>query len=273
VIISVTDDFDLKKIADSGQCFRVREFPDGTFRFITGTHILYLRRGSETDYEVSCDASEWAQVWRPYFDLERDYAAVRRAIPAEDVYLTRAAAEGAGIRILRQDCWETLATFIISQRKNIPAIKKAVEALSRGFGTPIETPLETVYTFPAPVQLTGDVPALWDNCRLGYRLHYIQDAVGACTCGCISLPALGGLDDAALLASLKEFHGVGEKVANCVALFAYGRTALAPVDVWIRRIIDEEYGGVNPFPAYGDAAGIMQQYAFFYARQHRHPIP
>lgn len=263
--LRISDDFDLHKIAQSGQCFRVRECEDGGFRFITEKEVLYIRKEASQTFEISCTEDVWNRVWRPYFDLDRSYCRVREAIPDSDTYMRRAANEGCGIRILRQNPWEMLITFIISQRKSIPAIKKSVELLSYRFGEPIATPYETVYAFPAAWQLKKADDEALSECKLGYRIPYIKDAIDSVLSGRIDLTAISGLSDFELLEKLKSVRGVGEKVASCICLFSYGRMTVAPVDTWIQKMIAKDYGGKNPFPAYGDCAGIMQQYAFYYA--------
>lgn len=267
--ILISDDFDLQKIAQSGQCFRVKEFEDGTYRFITGTSVLYIKKVKPLTFEISCTLETWNTVWIPYFDLSRNYADIRRSIPAADGYMLRAAAEGQGIRILRQAPWEMLITFIISQRKSIPAIKSAVELLAARYGLAIVTPYESLHAFPDAAQFISIDDTSLAECRLGYRTAYVKDAVFKVNSGCLDLPRLSQCSDAELIRSFKQVYGVGDKIANCVALFAYGRTGIAPIDTWISRIIKKEYHGDNPFPFYGNAAGIMQQYAFYYAQSHK----
>ena len=267
--VLVSDDFDLRKIADSGQCFRAKELAGGMFRFITGDSVLYIRPCAPQLFDVSCTAAAWETVWLPYFDLGRSYGEIARSIPASDPYLRQAAKEGRGIRVLRQDPWEVLITFIISQRKSIPAIKAAVELLSEKYGRPVVTPYETLYTFPAPRQLAQAEEGALTACKLGYRVPYIQDAAEKVASGELDLERLREFPDAELFERLKTVRGVGDKVASCIGLFAYGRTAAVPVDTWIRKVIEVEYGGRNPFPAYGENAGIMQQYAFFHALSHK----
>ena len=108
---------------NSGQCFRVTCDGDGTYRFITGQDVLFMSKKDDKKYEVSCDKDDWKKVWHPYFDLDTDYSSIRRTVPKNDQFLNTCADEGAGIRILNQDKWEMLISFIISQRKSIPAIK------------------------------------------------------------------------------------------------------------------------------------------------------
>ena len=267
--VTINDDFDLAKIANSGQCFRARKFNDGTYRFITLGHICYIRQISHNTYNVSCSAQLWDDTWKTYFDLGRNYKKIRAKIPDEDAFLRSASKEGCGIRILKQDAWETLLTFITSQRKTIPAIQKSVELLCKYWGTLIKTSYETVYVFPTPAQMQCATLEQLKECKLGYRSTYIQNAVQAVCTGSLNLKTLCNLDDADLACALKNVKGVGNKVANCISLFAYGRTGLAPVDTWIQKIIDMHYGGRNHFLDYGSVAGIMQQYAFWWAQTHK----
>ena len=267
--VTILDDFSLSKIAHSGQCFRVREFSDGTYRFIIGKNILYIKNIDTDTYEVSCTDEEWKEIWVPYFDLKRNYLEIRKSIPTIDTYLSKAAIEGQGIRILCQDPWEIMVTFIISQRKSIPAIKQSVELLATRFGSLITTPYEKIYTFPMPHQLAQASEEELYECKLGYRVPYVADAVDRVLSGTTNLSLFPGLSDTELIKALKEVHGVGDKVANCICLFAYGRTNMAPIDTWILKIINKEYNGMNPFPFYGETAGIMQQYAFYYAQSHK----
>ena len=265
--IEITDDFDLSKIIDSGQCFRAKCLDGGTYRFITGSNILYITPLSHHSYDVDCTAESWQEIWLPYFNLDRDYALLRSQIDSSDSYMKTAIDYGTGLRILRQDPWETLITFIISQQKTIPAIRSSVEKIAEKYGVPVETPYETVYLFPTAEQMAPATPQELDLCKLGYRTPYILDAIRRVTSGLLDLNALYACDDIQLFDMLKTVHGVGDKVANCVALFAYNRTALVPVDTWIRKVIDGVYDGHNPFIRYGNAAGIMQQYIFYYVRQ------
>lgn len=262
--VSIYDDFDLKKIALSGQCFRVKEFEDGMFRFISTDKVLYICNIGSHVYEVSCDSHTWETFWTDYFDLDRCYRDIRSSIPTSDPYMITSASEGNGIRILRQDPWEMLITFIISQRKNIPAIKRSVELLAYKFGTPITTPYETIHSFPDCNTLMAATEDDLNDCKLGYRTTYVKNAISVVHSQKINLTRLFTLDDISLFEELKSIQGVGDKVSNCICLFAYGRTALAPIDVWINRTIENQYNGINPFPKYGENAGIMQQYIFYY---------
>lgn len=268
--VSIRDDFSLDKIANSGQCFRTKALADGWFCFITGQRVLYIReavcKNRPGVFEASCSEGEWQTVWAPYFDLGRSYTAIRRAIPQSDGWMRRAAAEGRGVRILRQDPWETLITFILSQRKSIPAIRQAVELLCERYGGEIA---DGRHAFPTAAALAEAPKEGLAACKAGYRAPYLQAAARRVAAGEVSLDALAGLSDEELLSALKTFYGVGEKVARCTALFGYGRLGLAPVDTWIQKVIARAYGGQDPFLQYGPAAGVLQQYAFYYAQNHK----
>lgn len=265
-LIEICDDFDLEKIAFCGQCFRVKTYEDNSYRFITGEHVLYIRKDGERRYSVSCGLEEWETVWTRYFDLQRDYARLRGQEAFAGGFVQKAMAAGSGLRILRQDPWEMLVTFIISQRKNIPAIAGAVETLAGRYGHRANAK-DTAFTFPTAEELSGASEEDFRKLGLGYRAPYVRDAVEKALSGELDLQAIASYDDGRLFDALTRVRGVGKKVADCVCLFGYGRCARAPVDVWISRAIEEEFEGENPFPSYGEHAGIIQQYIFYFYKQ------
>ena len=278
--IRIDDDFDLKKIVDSGQCFRPREVEAGLFRFIVGENILHIRERGDNLFEADCSAEEWERVWKNYFDLATNYADIRRDIetfaagkPYEKI-LRDATEFGKGIRILNQAPFEMLISFIISQRKNIPSIRSSVERICARFGRRgkairnVELGIrnvDDVYFFPRVEEFTEDLTGL----GLAYRKDYIKDALQKILSGEIDLTALKNFSDEELVDELKKIKGVGDKVANCVALFAYHRVNRAPVDVWIKRAIDEDFNGENIFDEFGANAGILQQYVFYHKRSNK----
>lgn len=264
-VVTISDDLDLDKILESGQCFRPQKLADGRYRFLSGASVLCLRPLGGGQYEAQLSGADWT-FWADYFDLNRNYAALRQSLRGQSAYLDEALQFGAGIRILRQDPWEMLITFLISQRKSIPAIRTAVEKLALCCGEPLCSGGEELHLFPTPAQLASLPEETLQACGLGYRTRYIQNAAAQAACGALDLAALASLPDDALFSQLLTLDGVGRKVANCVCLFGYGRTAMAPIDVWIQRLIDEQFAGQDPFPAYGQQAGIVQQYLFYYKR-------
>ncbi|MBR6440272.1 MAG: DNA glycosylase [Aeriscardovia sp.] len=260
MITKTEEDMDLRKIAESGQVFRAKECRPGLYRFVHRNFALFISKKAPGMFEVSCTPKEWEKVWIPYFDLDEKYDIDTDAF--SNPYIRKAVQAGHGIRILRQDPWECLISFIISQRKNIPAISSCVEKMSEERGENIETSMGTVKAFPKPGELRGDLSLF----KLGYREDYVRGAAEEVADGELDLSSLSKLADSELKSKLKEVRGVGEKIANCVSLFAYHRTACAPVDVWIEKIIKDWFGGENPFPSLGEKAGIIQQYLYFYAR-------
>ena len=270
MIININDDFNLYKISNSGQCFRVRSLDEHTFRFITGMNTLDIRALTDSSdggfFEISCSENEWCSVWSEYFDLNTKYKNIRSEISSDDTFLLNASEIGTGIRILKQDRFEMLISFIISQRKSIPAIKSSIEKICKLFG--ILIPGTDVYSFPTPQALSSATVDELSSCGLGYRTPYVLEAAVKTATGEFDPEAVSALSDEVLVATLKTLRGVGSKVADCVALFGYHRIARAPVDTWIAKIIEEIYNGVSPFGKYNGYAGIMQQY-MFYAAQHK----
>ena len=257
-------EFDLAGIAESGQCFRMTAAADGSVQLVALGRWLSIRPLGGDQYEISCSPEEWEVVWRDYFDLDTDYAPFRALALKKDGFLQRAAEYGAGLRILRQQPFEMLISFIISQRKSIPAIRGCVEALCRRYGRALPCGARG---FPSPERLARATEADLRSCGLGYRAPYVLASARMVAAGQADLAAWEALPDDALLEALLGFPGVGVKVASCVMLFAYHRFSAAPVDVWIQKVIDEEYGGASPFPGWGELAGWYQQVLFYY-RQH-----
>lgn len=259
-------DFDIQKIADSGQCFRLRQNAINGYTLIAHDRVLHIRQTPEGCL-MDCDQREFDSLWRSYFDLDTDYAAIRAKADLEDAFLQRACTYGRGIRMLRQDPWEMLISFIISQRKNIPAIQYCIEALSVRYGNLLEDTGEAqLYSFPSAQRLATLNEQEFLACSLGYRAKYVLAAARMVASGALDLDAIAALPDDALFSALLAVPGVGEKVANCVMLFGYHRLSRFPRDVWIIRVEEREYGGAFPLERYPFDAGALQQYIFYYAR-------
>lgn len=264
--IEIQDDFDLEKTASCGQCFRAESLENGLFRFVSGDHVIYIKDMGNHQFSVSCTDDEWKEIWTRYFDLDRSYESLYYEEREKHEFVRKAMDCGRGIRILRQDPWEMLLTFIISQRKSIPAISKSVEALAEKYGHPIETDYEILHSFPTPDEMAHASIEELQKCGLGYRVPYIYDAVQKVASGSLDLAAIADFNDADLFQELLTVQGVGKKVANCICLFGYGRIARVPVDVWIARAVDEDCCGEDPFPLFESNAGIIQQYVFYYMK-------
>ncbi len=275
--IKVNDDFDLKKISDSGQCFRFNECIDvpvddpalSVFSVAAGDRHLVIKDMGEGRYELDCSGDEYENFWKNYFDLDLSYSDIRARIdPEDDPYLYNASEFGKGIRILRQDPWEMLISFIISQRKNIPAIKASIEKLCALAGKEIyeDEHIGTIYSFPTAQDLAALTMDQLSSCSLGYRDKYVHQAALDVASGAVDLKAWEKLDDDGLMENLLKLFGVGVKVANCEILFGYHRLNAFPRDVWINRVLEEHYADGFNFEAYEPYNGIMQQFLFFYGR-------
>lgn len=261
-ILASRAQLDIEKTFECGQCFRWNADSEGVYRGIAcgwparvwneGEHVYICTEGPE-------------QMWREYFDLERDYETLSRGFDGGE-YLNRCIEAGFGIRILRQEPWEALCSFIISQCNNISRIKGIVERLCLGFGDAVEFEGETYYTFPAPEKLAGLLPEALRELRSGYRAAYIINAANAIVSGELKLSELIDCDYKAAHKKLLEIHGVGTKVANCVVLFGLYHMEAFPIDTWIKKALKEHFpAGFDP-ASLGEGAGLAQQYIFYYAR-------
>ena len=268
LILTIEDDFDLARIADSGQCFRWEQIGANTWRILHATHCVCVTALGNQQYDFDCDETEFAAVWRDYFDLQTDYRAIRARIdPARDPFLYEAAAHQKGIRILRQDPWEMLITFIISQNKNIPAIRKSVNRLTETCGEPMtDRQGRAYYAFPTPEAIAALPDTSLRACALGYRCAYVKAAAQAVLDGKLDLEQLKTADEEITISALTSVHGVGVKVANCVSLFGLHHMDAFPRDVWINRVLEREYPNGFPFETYRPYNGLFQQYLFAHYR-------
>ena len=263
--IEKNEDFDLAKIFECGQCFRWVSDEKGIYRGVArGKAIRIEERGSSIFF--SCTKEEFETIWRDYFDLDRNYAEIRGKLCIND-YMRQAVDYGKGIRILRQDCWEALCTFIFSQQNNIPRIKKIVSALCNEFGEQIEFDGQWYSTFPAPETLAKYNADDLAPIRSGYRAAYIVDAAKAVSFGELDLASLPLNTPQEARTALKRLRGVGDKVADCVMLFGLYMVDAFPMDVWMKRTVGEYFGdGFSPHQ-FSPYAGIAQQYIYYYARR------
>ena len=272
MIVPKNPHLNLAAIADSGQCFRWQKRGNGYMIPALGK-VLCANELPDGALELSCTEEEYRLLWRGYFDLDTDYGAMTAILPANDPYLRAAAEYGQGIRILRQDPWETLISFLISQRKNIPAIRQAVEKLCQTAGRVMEEDTERpIYAFPSPAELLRLGEEGLRACGLGYRTPYVLRAAEVFS-GETDLNGFHALEDEALLHALCALYGVGPKIAQCVMLFGFHRLNAFPVDVWIQRVEEKRYpDGLQP-ERFAPFAGVMQQYMYAYERHLEGIIP
>lgn len=268
LVLSGVRRFRLRDIFECGQCFSFRKMPDGAYAGVARGHYLSLRQDGDTVVFAHTDEQTFRTLWYDYFDLGFDYEACAERFSGEPT-LKKAAEFSKGIRILHQDFWETLCTFILSQNNNIPRIGHLVEALSRTFGTYLCTDgYGDRFTFPTPeALLEAGEPAL-RALKTGFRAGYLLDAAEKAAGGALNQklfedPSVSTED---ALRALSRIRGVGPKVASCVLLFSCRRYDCFPVDVWMKRVLSAYYPGVSDGKAFGPYAGIAQQYLFYYER-------
>ena len=257
-------DFDLDQIARSGQCFRFRPLGERHYALVAGGRYLEVSQQEQT-VRFDCPEDEFEAVWRPYFDLDADYGRYKSAVAKRDKYLQSAVAAGGGLRILRQELWETIVCFIISQQNNIARITKCVENLCLLFGETCYNKSKQVYNaFPSAERLAACTADELAPIRLGYRAKYIVAAARQVASGEIDLDAVRRMDYAHAKAELMRLSGVGVKVAECICLFALHHIDAFPIDTHIRQMLDAHYPKGFPLRRYKGFAGVMQQYAFYY---------
>lgn len=264
VRLASAEEMDLAKTFECGQCFRWNADENGVYTGVAFGHAARIWRECDGIF-IRSDAP--ISLWRDYFDLGRDYGAISRGFSG-GAYLAECIEYGQGIRILRQEPWEALCSFIISQCNNIKRIKGIVERLCREYGDEIEFEGESFYSFPNAARLAALDEADLAPLRCGYRAAYIIAAARSVADGALELDALITANYAEAKARLLALPGVGEKVANCVVLFGLRHMEAFPIDVWIRRALREHFPPDFDPASLGEYAGLAQQYIFYYAREH-----
>ncbi len=258
--------FDPAQSFDCGQCFRFEREADGTWSGVARGVFFGVKDMSDHLFIRCENEDELTKVILPFLALDEDYDLIREDIKLRfkgDATMTEAMRLGAGIRILRQEPWEALCSFIISQNNNIPRIKKIIETLCAKYGKALPC---GKYAFPTPEALRdAGVDALFE-CRTGFRAKYIYDAACKVSEGSLNLAEVMSMPTAEADAALQSVKGVGAKVSACALLFGLGKTDAFPIDVWMKRIIDKYYAGELDVPSLGRYAGIAQQYLFYYIR-------
>ena len=255
-------ELDIVKTFECGQCFRWNADENGVY---SGIAYGWPARVYERDGRVYILSCAPEGLWREYFDLNSDYDELSRGFE-EIPYLNECMQFGRGIRILRQEPFEALCSFIISQCNNITRIKGIVERLCSEFGESVEFLGDTFYKFPSAERLASLLEADLACLRSGYRAPYIINAAREVQSGELDLEALKQTDCVTAKNRLKQLQGIGDKVANCVVLFGLYHMEAFPIDVWIRRALREHFPpDFNP-DTLGPYAGLAQQYIFYYAR-------
>lgn len=256
--------FDLAQTCDCGQSFRWKELDDGSFTGVVRGQVANVRYDNGSLF-VTQSGEVDENLWKSYFDLELDYMSIKEKLSAMHSVLKEASTYAGGIRILNQEPFEALITFIISQNNNIGRIKGIVERLCENFGEEIE---EGYYTFPTAETLSSLTPDDLAPIRAGFRHRYIIDAAQKVHSGEIDLDKLYTMEYATAQKELMKITGVGVKVADCVLLYGLHRLEAFPLDVWMKRAMEVLFDGMKG-DEFGEFGGIAQQYIFHYSRMHK----
>ena len=273
--------FELTDIFECGQCFRWNKEENGSYTGVFHNNVLNVdKNGNEIIFKGICEGNI-EKICTDYFDLNRDYTKIKEELSKIDDNLKRSVEYGKGIRILNQDLWETIISFIISANNNIPRIKGIIERLSKAYGKKIVYNNKEYFTFPTPEELRNVTVADFRNLGLGFRdirlfetTHMILDKE-------VDLQKLDKLPTKLAREELLRLSGVGPKVADCILLFStLKRFDVFPIDVWVRRVMNELYiknEDENKVTKkeiqkladekFGDIEGLAQQYLFYWKRE------
>lgn len=261
-------DFDLVHTFECGQCFRWNRQDDDSYIGVVGNCVITASR-EDDDFNIDCDDE---LLVNSYFDFKKDYTEIKNKLSALDDVLLKAIPSGYGIRLLKQDPWEALVSFIISANNNIPRIKKIVESLCSNFGNEIKYNDKLYYTFPDAETISKLTVEQLDVIKSGFRAKYIVDAAAKVADGTVNLNNVYAMKTEDAREYLKQIKGVGNKVADCILLFAYQKYDVFPKDVWIKKVLNDLYGvdekNFDSFVSehFGNLAGFAQQYLFYYMR-------
>lgn len=275
VIIEGISDFSPEHTFMCGQCFRWEAEPDGSYTGIAFSKPVNISCSDGIAVIKNITLSEYENQWKHYLDLDTDYSKIKKAVSHDDS-VRKAIDFGWGIRILNQEIFECLISFIISTQNAIPRIKKIVAALSQMYGEKKEFDNRVYYAFPTAEQLSDITEADLAPLRAGYRAAYIVDAVQKVKSGEVDICSLSSMSYQDAKNELMKIKGVGPKVADCVLLFSSGKKEAFPIDVWVKRTVQTLYldnkattKQIERFASeyFGAYAGVAQQYLFYYSRE------
>lgn len=266
--IKKPSNFNLNDIFSCGQCFRFNRIDNNNNIYCGVAFSKYLKVEQTSDSLVFYNTTQedFDNIWQGFFDLSTDYGKIIDTF-CDDEHLYKAANTYSGIRILRQEMWETLLSFIISQNNNIPRIKGIIENISKKYGTPIgEFDGQMRYSFPTPeVLFNAGVDEIF-ALKTGFRAKYIFDAAKKVYQNEINLEEILKMNTQDAMQELMKIKGVGPKVALCTLLFGFGKHDAFPVDVWVKKVLSKYYSEKPSIHFEGQNAGIAQQYLFYYER-------
>ena len=280
-ILKNQDSFELKDIFECGQCFRWNKQQDGSYTGVFKGNVLNVKKENEVINFSGLIEGDIKEVVTDYFDLNRDYTKIKDKLSKIDIYLEEGIKYGSGIRLLNQDLWETIISFIISANNNIPRIKGIIERISAKYGNKIEWKGNFFYTFPTPKQLESVTAQDFRNLGLGFRDIRLYETTHTILNNQLDLEKIHNDDTITAREKLLSLSGVGPKVADCILLFStLKRFDVFPIDVWVRRVMNELYiknedeNKVNKKEImklakekFGNLEGLAQQYLFYWKRE------
>ncbi len=277
VIITEISDFNPEHTFMCGQCFRWDREDDLSYTGIAFSKVVNIFADCEKIVIKNISANEFETYWKHYLDFDTDYYTIKQSF-SKDNHLSVAMDYGWGIKILNQEIFECLISFIISTQNTIPRIKKIVRKLSEMYGRKVEYDGKIYYAFPCLADLKDITAEDLSPLKAGYRASYIVDAVTKISNGEVCIDKLSNMSYDDAKKELMKIKGVGPKVADCVLLFSCGKKEAFPIDVWVKRTIQSLYldkdatqNEIADFASeyFGTYAGVAQQYLFYYARENK----
>ena len=298
VIIEGVKNFNIKQILECGQCFRWDKITDENYIVVAFGRVIEILQNNDEVTIYNSNEEDFNNIWVSYFDLERNYDEIKEQL-AKDEILRKSVEFGYGIRILNQDPFEMLISFIISARNSIPSIKKTVKKICETWGQKIEYKGNTYYTFPRPEDIKNATLEEIQATGASFRSKYIVDTIGKVNQALevkedyiknkdryaerpdildFDLEYISSLNDDECHVALQKFMGVGAKVADCIMLFSMTKHSAFPVDVWVKRAMIHFYVApdlslnkmrVFARDKFGALSGMAQQYLFYYARENK----
>ena len=281
-ILTEVKSFELKDIFECGQCFRWNEEEDGSYTGVFGQNVLNVKKEDNQIIFKGICQGDIKQTVEKYFDMDRDYEKIKQQLSKIDNYMQESIEYGKGIRILNQDLWETIISFIISANNNIPRIKGIIERLSKNYGKEIQWNGKKYYTFPTPEELKDVTVEEYRKLGLGFRDIRLYETTKMILDKQVDLEKLEqNPNTLEVREQLLTLSGVGPKVADCILLFStLKRFEVFPIDVWVRRVMNDLYIKNSAetkvskkqiekiaTEKFGNLAGMAQQYLFYWRRE------
>ena len=284
-VIKNIESFEPKHIFECGQCFRWNIEDDGSYTGVVRNNVLNVKKEENSIIIKGMCEDNLEELCKDYFDLDTDYQKIKNKLSKLDNNLRVSIKYGKGIRILKQDIWEALISFIISANNNIPRIKGIIERISKQYGEEIIWDNKKYYTFPNPEQLSNASVSDLRKLGLGFRDVRVFETCRLINQNIISIEELEKIENIdELKEQLLRFPGVGPKVADCIMLFSMKKLEVFPIDVWVKRVMTELYGDeirklknnstiisnkqILEYAQqyFGNLAGVAQQYLFYWRR-------